>query len=155
MYILVCTPVVVRTFWVTVREIQQELVKGRAAHWLTSNLGKRRASETGTRKPSPPHLPLCPAWLFLCSAHQLGPVPRLTYFHEVGVGVSSSTETREQSMGKPILGHREGIPSHPWASTCDLGQWYRPGPTRNSWRPRFSALESDLMSLHVLVNAQV
>ena len=104
---------------------------------------------------TPPHPPLCPAWLFLCSAHQLGPVPRLTYFHEVGVGVSSSTETREQSMGKPILGHREGIPSHPWASTCDLGQWYRPGPTRNSWRPRFSALESDLMSLHVLVNAQV
>lgn len=43
--ILVCTPVVIRTFWVTVREIQQELLKEKGSSladvkpWKMTGLG--------------------------------------------------------------------------------------------------------------------
>lgn len=141
LYILVCTPVVVRTFWVTVREIQQKLVKGKGSSladvkpWKTTGLGD--GNQEAITSPSAP-LP-CLASLLCPSA---GPSSQIHIFPRSGWGggVSSSIETGEQSTGKPILGHREGIPPHPWASTCDPGQLYRQGPTRNFRRPPGSLL---------------
>lgn len=85
LYILVCTPVVVRTFWVTVREIQQKLVKGKGSSladvkpWKTTGLGD--GNQEAITSPSAP-LP-CLASLLCPSA---GPSSQIHIFPRSGWG---------------------------------------------------------------------
>ena len=156
--ILVCTPVVSRTFWVTVREIQQELLKGKGSSladvkpWKMTGLGDWNQEAVTSLSAPLPCLASFSALPLSCAQF-----PDSHIATKWGGGaVSSSIETGEQSTGKPMLGHREGIPPtslglQVWSGAAVSTRTYQELPAAS----RFSALEYDLTSLHVLVNAQV
>ena len=156
LYILVCTPVVIRTFWVTVREIQQKLVKGKGSSladvkpWKTTGLGDW--NQEAITSPSAP-LP-CLASLLCPSA---GPSSQTHIFPRSGSGGGVFFYWgRRTVQGKAHLGSQgrnppKSLDLHVWPGAAVSTRTYQELPAAS----RFSALESDLRSLHELVNAQV
>ena len=136
--ILVCTPVVSRTFWVTVREIQQELLKGKGSSladvkpWKMTGLGDWN-QEAVTSLSAP--LPCLASFSALPLSCAQFPDSHIATKWGVGGRFLLLLRLENSPRESPCWVTGKESPPHPWASKCDLEQRYRPGPTRNSQPP--------------------